>query len=103
MIHGKIHKDLIEEIVRDYCPKPGCYCILKEIMMRTDPRSLIQLKCLEVFKFERSRVEKREIGWDEAMDLWVKEGYAERFDGIYKDGISPVEGYIQTMNGDCTK
>ena len=61
-------------------------------------RSLEQLKCVERFKYERSNKEKEDIGWSEAHMLWVTEGYANRFNEIYKDGMRNGKIYSSVMD-----
>lgn len=48
-----------------------------------DPRILVQMKCLEKFKWEISKEIGREITWNEASFLWVQDGYAEIFADVY--------------------
>lgn len=72
------NRELIEELG---CCSKGHYCTLKEILIRCprDARMLAQIKCLEKFKYERSEREHRAIEWEEALDLWIAEGHAQRF------------------------
>ncbi len=51
-------------------------------------RTLEQFKCVERFKFERSRVEGKDIGWREAHRFWIEEGYAKKFAEIYESGMT---------------
>lgn len=92
------NRDLIEDISTDCCT-PGKYCTLKEILIRSprDSRTLIQLKCIEKFKYERSKAWGRDIGWNEAYQLWEKEGFAERFAKHYRAGIRLASLYQNIM------
>lgn len=82
------HRDVIEDIAEG-CPD-GKYCILKEIVLNSgmSDRLLVQLKCIEKFKYERSAVLGRDIGWEEAHKEWIREGYSEKFRKIYSEGRS---------------
>lgn len=77
------------EVIDDICECNG-YCILKEVVLRLGPddRTLEQLKCLERFKYERSKMFGREINWSEATKMWSDEGFAEKFSEIYVQGLT---------------
>lgn len=93
------HREIIEDICGD-CKRK--YCILKEIILHSglNDRSLEQLKCVERLKYEKSDKNGGDIGWSEAHLLWVREGYAERFSEIYKDGMRNGEIYRLIMDGE---
>ena len=69
--------------------------ILKEFIMasRPTPRLLMQMKCLEKFKYERSEAENHELNWSVAMQRWIEEGHAAKFAMLYSDGIKFRELY----------
>lgn len=83
-------RTLIEEIA---CCPPGHYCTLKEILCRAprQAREILQIKCVEKFKYERSQHEGRAIDWHEALDLWIAEGYAAAFDRVLHEGSTFIE------------
>jgi hypothetical protein len=91
-------RDVIEDISEN-CPA-GKYCILKEIVLNSgmSDRLLVQLKCIEKFKFERSSLRGKDIGWEEAHKEWIKEGYSEKFRELYREGISFRELYPLIMH-----
>ena len=80
---GKVHRDVVEDIRGEECK--GQYCLLIEILLK-DPslsdRILEQTKCIEKFKWERSKKLGEEVDWREAH-----EGYAKRFAETYKEGL----------------
>lgn len=82
-----IYKKMLNELCSDCCCSSDHYCFLKEFMVECNPspRLLIQLKCIEKFKYEISEKETRDIGWTEAVDRWASEGYAERFARFYSE------------------
>ena len=88
---NRTHREIIEDI------SEGCgdYCILKEILLRIglEDRTLEQIKCIEMFKYEGSSIEGRDIGWDNASKLWEEEGYAEKFSKFYENGMRHNELY----------
>lgn len=88
-------KKILSEICEDSsCHYNGEYCILKELIeaMGTDQRILIQLKCVEKFKYEQSEIEKKDIGWQKAWMLWA-EKYASDFAKHYDPELTFKEIY----------
>jgi len=52
----------------EHCPEDH-YCILKELCVRCsllDDRFMIQMKCIEIFKYEESKRQQKPIDWNEA-------------------------------------
>jgi len=84
-----------QKVIEDICDECSRYCILKEILVKVGmgDRELIQLKCIEKFKYERGIEEQRDIKWDGAFKQWTEKGYAEIFDELYKDGMKVSEVY----------
>jgi hypothetical protein len=74
----------LEDLVCDYCP-PNHYCLLKEYLvgLQTDPRMLLQLKCLEKYKYELCSKLGQELNWDEAILKWIEAGFAKKFADLY--------------------
>lgn len=90
-------RELIEELA--CCPR-GYYCTFKEILVRfapRDSRTLMQLKCLELFKYQRSEQDRRPWDWNEALDRWVQEGYAATFARLFRDGCKFADLYAAVM------
>jgi hypothetical protein len=89
-----ISRELIDDICSGCCSSDH-YCTLKEILIRVprDARTLIQIKCIEKLKYERSVEESRGVDWDEALDIWINEGFAERFARAYRDNIRLADLY----------
>jgi hypothetical protein len=88
----------INEVVSPYCPCE--WCILKEILLskHTDPRFLVQLKCIEHFKWEESQTQKRDIGWSEAHQMWIDEGFAEAFAKFYDEELTAEQIYKNILD-----
>jgi len=80
------YASLIMELIPTDC---DCgYCFLKFYLSHCHPdrRMLIQLKCIEKFKWERSEQNSQNCGWQAAIMAWADEGYAKAFADCY----SPV-------------
>lgn len=80
------YRRLLDEIGEDYCPE-GKYCIFKEFLIAAHPsrRLLVQLKCIDKFKFIRSKDAGKDVGWETALKMWVDEGLALKFADAYED------------------
>jgi hypothetical protein len=77
--------------LRSHCQCSGIkYCPLAPLMHLPE-RVLVQHKCVEAFKWERSQIVGTDIGWRKAYELWAEEGFAARFADLYHDGISAEE------------
>ncbi len=102
-IRSQQYRNLLNHICEDNCD-PNKYCILKEIVIHTnrfDDRFLTQLKCIEIFKYEKSKQEKRDIGWDEAFFRWSEQGFASKFAELFDlhpDTRDIIEKMKQYMN-----
>lgn len=78
------YQELLEDLCCEYC-EPKRYCILKEFLvsLHPSPRVLLQLKCIDKFKFEESKNEEKDIGWTEAFKRWIDKGHAKNFAELY--------------------
>lgn len=94
----KLYKNLIEEF-SDNCPCRESYCSLRELMLHLakDPRVIVQIKCVEKFKYERSKTLGRDIGWVGAFEEWVDKGFAEKFAEVYKEEKSIKQTYNECL------
>jgi hypothetical protein len=74
-------------------------CPLKQKVMESglSDRALEQIKCVEIFKWNEGRTERKDIGWDEAWSRWVARGHAAAFAGVYQDGRKHRELYRNVM------
>ncbi len=86
-IQFRAHRDRIEQI----CQNCNHDCMLKKIALRTyDDRYLLQMKCIEILKLDRSKKLDKEITWEQAVRIWYEEKLddkrtcAERFSKIWK-------------------
>jgi hypothetical protein len=83
---------LIEELTSG-C-ECGSYCFWKEYIQHSaiiDPRYVIQLKCVEIFKYEESERQQRELTTSQTMQLWVDRGYAAAFAELYDKAVDHKE------------
>lgn len=88
----------IEEAVCPYC-KTGAWCLLKEILLskNTDPRFLVQIKCIEHLKWEESQTVGRDITWSNANQIWIDRGYAEAFARLYDESLTIEQIYEKIL------
>lgn len=87
---------IFEEICDECCP-PSKYCLLKEIVFKNTPRTIIQIKCIEKFKYEQSQKEGHDIGWNGASAMWVSQGYAEIFGKLFSEDKHVKDLYKEIM------
>lgn len=87
---------LLKELCPGHCQE---YCFLKAFfeLSNFDQRMLIQLKCIEKFKYEEGERQKNDIGWENATRLWIDKGYALKFSEIYNPELSVNENYFLTI------
>lgn len=81
----KCSRKLLNELCDD-CEKD--YCYLKEIILMShvyDERFLTQVKAIEIFKYERSEKEEHDIGWEDAIMMWVDGGWAKKFSEVFDE------------------
>ena len=87
-------------LIHELCP-PNCdgYCFFKLYfeMAHFDERTLIQMKCLEIFKYEESEKSKKDIGWDVAIQLWMERGYAKKFSDVFDENLTAKENYKRVV------
>ncbi|MFA5311723.1 MAG: hypothetical protein WC375_00225 [Methanomassiliicoccales archaeon] len=95
----KDYKTILDDITCDNCD--GTYCILKQILLHThhpDARIMIQIKCVDKFKYEESEKAKKDIGWEDAFNRWVDKGYASAFAEAYNEDLSVAKVYKATVD-----
>lgn len=90
-------EQILDELVCEYCPNE--YCFLKKFVgsLHPEPIVLVQLKCLEKFKWEESRRENNDIGWNEAGMRWATQGYAAAFRKVFDEELSVRAIYERTL------
>ena len=73
----------MESICSEECSDGHCF--LKDYVLQSgvDDRIIEQIACIHKFKYERSKIQGRDIGWENAVSDWVELGYAERFARVY--------------------
>lgn len=89
------------KILNQLCCEKCCdYCFIKEVLLSIKPSVdvLMQIKCIEKFKWEESERLNYDIGWNKAGMMWVDKGYASKFRSKYKEGIDFQELYTLIIN-----
>ena len=92
------YKKILDDITCDSCG--NSYCILKELLLRVQhpsPRTTIQIKCMDKFKFEQSVIDGKDIGWPEAIERWIKDGYATAYSKVWSDDKKFLTIYKETL------
>jgi hypothetical protein len=86
---------MLEDLSCNECKQ---YCFYKELLksVHFSPKTLIQLKCIEKFKYEQSEQEGFDIGFTEAGIRWSEKGYAKKFSDIYNEELNFQEIYKKT-------
>lgn len=94
MLSKTEYKELLDDVCCGEC-KGDKYCTLKELLLHSnkDVRFIMQLKCIEKFKWEESERQGKDIGWDEASMLWVDRGLAVKFAKHYHEKIKFIVLY----------
>ena len=98
------YRGILEDICTGYC-EDGHYCILKEFLvsLHPSPRLLMQLKCIDKMKYEKSKELDKDLGWAKCMEIWVEEGHALRFAECYDETIKFSSLYKKVMGGSKQK
>lgn len=83
----------IDEVCRPYCTSK--FCILKEIIRAShdDARFLVQLKAIEIFRWNLSRKHNEDISLDDALLAWAANGMAKDFADLYTEDIDVIQLY----------
>lgn len=94
----QVYLRILGEICSEFCP-PEKYCLLKEMVttLKSSPRNLIQLKCIEKFKYIESQKIGKDIGWNDAGKLWAEQGYAEIYSKLYDENKRINDLYEEVM------
>ena len=98
---GAKNNKLLDDVTCDQpCHFGEKYCVLKEMVLhdsKYNDRLVIQSACVNKYKFEISKIKDHDIGWREAWNLWVDNGFATKFAICYRDGIRLNELYSNIM------
>jgi hypothetical protein len=74
--------------------EPSCdkdYCFLRAIIAldaKYSKRLIMQMKMIEVYKYQMETAMKKEIGWSESLAIWVESGMAKKFAAVFEEGVS---------------
>jgi hypothetical protein len=97
-LNNKRFKAITNEIT-ETCDCNGGYCFWRQLVESQHPslRLLIQLECIEKFKYIRSEQENKDIGSSAAAMEWVEQGYAKVFADVFNEDLSIKEIFKKTM------
>ena len=92
------YEEALQELSCDECSK--AYCFLKFVLKhhQVDRRVLVQLKCIEKFKYEESFVEGRDLGEEESTFRWIDNGYAKAFSEVFSENKGFEQIYRETVS-----
>jgi len=94
---NKCFPKLINELTCDHCNNNYCFIKVFLELLHPEPIVLVQLKCIEFFKWEQSEKVGYDIGWEEAGLRWAMDGYASAFRDVFNDSLSVKDNYRLTM------
>jgi len=88
---------IIDEACNETCHE---YCFLKKLVQSLHPAAdlVIQLKCVELFKWDLNKTNDVEMEWNDAFAIWVEKGYASTFRAVYDVNLPIKEIYDLTIN-----
>ncbi len=88
--------ELLEQLVEGKCNCDYCFLKIYFETIHPDPRVLMQMKCVEKFKWEQSEKIGKDIGWEEACFLWVDLKWAAAFNKVFNEDLPISELYDLT-------
>ena len=71
----------------DSCKCPYCFFKTYFEEVKPDVRFIIQVKCVEIYKWEIGEKIHKDVGFSDAFMRWVEYGYAKIFAEKYKDYV----------------
>lgn len=112
--NGSCKKDpniLKNRIFSDICQDCDChaakpYCTLVEFFLHLlsqegdRERTMVQIKCVEKYKYELGVNNNKEYVWNDAFMEWVKNGFSKRFAEVYDPKLKLAEIYRKTIKGE---
>ncbi len=95
---------LKNRIFEDICQNCDChaknpYCTLVEFFLHIlsqdgdRERTLVQIKCVEKYKYELGIKYSKEFVWNDAFMEWVSNGLSKRFAEVYDPELTLIEIY----------
>lgn len=96
--NGERYRELLDDICEEHC-NSNKYCILKEFLTLShhSPRLLMQMRCIEKYKWTISEKANKDVGWADAFNKWVEDGYAKKFGDLYTEEIKFAALYKKIM------
>lgn len=92
------YKKILEEIAPTSCRNSYCFYKTFFDLMRFDQRMLVQVKCIEMFKWDSNKDLSEDMGWEQAVKLWISEGWAQKFADVYNDDLTAHQIYEVMFN-----
>jgi hypothetical protein len=86
-------KILINELACETCESD--YCFLKTFLeiIHPEPKVLIQLKCLEYFKWDMNVDSSEELDMNDVAIVWAETGWAKVFSDVFDEELTSKQVY----------
>lgn len=82
----------LTEFCDDSCSQPYCFIrSLVELDQKYNKRLIMQVKMIEVYKYQLETENKKEVGWQESLRLWVENGLAKKYAETFDDKATVKE------------
>jgi len=83
--------------IRAGCPCSNLdYCPAAEFIRHMPERTIVQHKCVEVYKWFLGQQLNRDVSWAEAYQSWTEDGLAKKFADIWQPGM-PHDAALDLM------
>lgn len=90
-------RKILHELVKDCHCKDVCdpYCTLIELILAngTNTKLLVQMKCVEKYRWEINKTIDHPLTWNEAFIRWTEDGSAKKFSQVYNEELTVTEIY----------
>lgn len=98
ILNNKKFIEICNEIT-ETCDCKNGYCFYRQLVESQKPsiRLLVQLECIEKYKYEQSEKLGKDIGHSNAAMLWVEEGLAKAFADVYDEDLTIKQIYKLTL------
>ena len=86
-------KCLINELACETCESN--YCFLKTFLeiIHPEPKVLIQLKCLDFFKWDMNQESSEELDMNDVAIVWAEKGWAKVFSEVFAEDLTAKQVY----------
>lgn len=99
MTDSENHFKKIFDEITETCDCKNGYCFYRLVVTKQKPsmRLVVQLECMEKFKWILSEKMGYDVGHQISSEKWVSEGYAEKFAKVYNENDSIDDIFKKVM------